>query len=409
MIKIKKKPWIIESLLDVDYYKLTMAQLAFLFFNWVSVVFGFKNRTKKVFISDFIKEKDLRAELDHVKTIGGINDEEDGYLMTLKIFRMTFIEFMRGLILPDYHLEKTENGYEITFTGFWPQVTLWETICLSVVNELYYRAVLKKMSRVERKEVYAEGRRRLAEKIRILKENPDIRFIEFGTRRRFSRVWHKYVLSTLIREVPDQLLGTSNVALAMKYGIKPIGTFAHEMYMVFSGISHDDIRGSHNKVLLYWWNLYGKALSIALTDTYGSDFFFQDMTLEQAKDWIGLRQDSGDPFEFGEKAIKFYESKGIDPREKLIVFSDGLDIEKIVQLQNYFRGRIKVAFGWGTNLTNDLGLKALSLVVKVIKAAGHWTVKLSDNLAKAMGPEEKVEQFKKIFGSTITLNEECVY
>lgn len=409
MKKIKQKKWIINSLLDVDYYKLTMAQLAFIFFRWIPVVFGFKNRTKKIFLPDFIKEKDLRAELNHVRTIKGMTDEEINYLKFLKIFCPSFINFMRELVLPEYTLTRTEKGYEITFEGFWSEVTLWETICLSIVNGLYYRALLRRMSSAEQKAVYIEGKRRLEEKIRILKDNPDMRFIEFGTRRRFSREWQEYVFATLLREVPDQIIGSSNVALSMKYGREPKGTFAHETFMVFSGIFRNILRESHNRVLEYWWVLYGEGLSIALTDTYGSDFFFQDMTAKQARRWKGLRQDSGDPFEFGEKAIKFYESHGIDPREKMIVFSDGLDIELIVKLNNYFRGRIKVSFGWGTNLTNDLGLGSLSLVVKVIKAAGHWTVKLSDNLAKAMGPFDQVELFKKVFGHTVTLDEVCTY
>ena len=408
-MKVKKKGWIINSLIDVDAYKLTMGQLAFLFFRHVLVVFGFKNRTKKVFLPDTIKEKDLRAELDHVRDIKGITDEEADYLRGRKIYRESFVGFLRTLVLPEYKLEVTEGGYEITFEGAWPEVTLWETLCLSIMNELYYKALLDKMPRAQRRAVYAEGRRRLAEKIRILKENPDIRFIEFGTRRRFSRLWQEYVFATLLREVPEQIMGSSNVALSMKYGTEPVGTFAHEMYMVFSGIFRDKLRESHNMVIQYWWDLYGELLSIALTDTYGTDFFFRDLTKEQAEKLKGLRQDSGDPFEFGEKTIKFYEEHGIDPRGKTIVFSDGLDIDLIVRLNNYFRGRIKVSFGWGTNLTNDLGLDALSLVVKVIKAAGHWTVKLSDNLAKAMGPKAEIALFKEVFGHNVTFKEACVY
>lgn len=409
MKKIKDKKWIIDSLLDVDYYKLTMAQLAFIFFRYVPIIFGFKNRTASVPIAKIIKKKDLLDELDHVRTIRGITKNEAAYLESLKIFTRQFIIFLENLILPAFVFGETEDGYVIRFEGNWAEVTLWETICLSIINELYYKALLKKMNKAEKKSVYIEGKRRLAEKIRILKENPDITFVDFGTRRRFSRQWHKYVLATLLKEVPNQILGTSNVALAIKYEARPVGTFAHEMYMVFSGIFHTDIKESHNRVLQYWWKQYGYDLSIALTDTYGSDFFFRDMTVEQASDWKGLRQDSGDPFEFGEKAIAFYKTQGIDPREKLIIFSDGLDLDLITRLNNYFRGRIKVSFGWGTNLTNDLGLKALSLVVKVVEANGYGTVKLSDNLAKAMGNPEEVELFKKVFGHAVTFNEACTY
>ena len=191
-----------------------------------------------------------------------------------------------------------------------------------------------------------------------------------------------------------------------------MGTNAHEEDMAMSGIMHgsdDEIRNSHQKVLQEWWEEYGWALSIALTDTYGTDFFFRDMTYEQARDWKGLRQDSGDPFKFGDKAIAFYQQHGIDPREKLLVFSDGLDVDTIIRLADYFAGRIKVTFGWGTNLTNDLGFPAISIIIKLLESNGYGTVKLSDNLAKAMGKPEDIERFKRIFGYTGTTYEKVRY
>jgi nicotinate phosphoribosyltransferase len=182
--------------------------------------------------------------------------------------------------------------------------------------------------------------------------------------------------------------------------------------MVMAGMmadNDDTVCASHNRVLQEWWEEYGWGLSIALTDTYGSDFFFRDMTTEQARAWKGLRQDSGDPMAFGETAIAFYERHGIDPRDKLIVFSDGLDLGTIVKLANHFAGRIQVSFGWGTNLTNDVGFEPLSLVIKVTEANGHRTVKLSDNLAKATGDAYDIERFKRIFGHTVTTFEACRY
>lgn len=401
--------WIIDSLLDVDFYKLTMAQLAFLEFPDVPVKFEFKNRTAKICLSDFINEEELRGELDHVRRIKGISEREENYLRSLGFFQESFIGFLKNLSLPEYSLERNEQGYAVSFEGRWPEVTFWETICLSIVSELYYRSLMVNMIQMDRKGIYAEGRRRLDEKIRVLKANPDIRFIEFGTRRRFSWAWQQFVIDKLEQEVPSQLLGTSNVAFAMKRGMRPIGTFAHEMFMVFSGIFRNDLLGSHNKVLEYWRALYGDNLSIALTDTYGTDFFFRDMTRRQAEEWKGLRQDSGDPFEFGEKSIRFYESLEIDPRSKLIVFSDGLDVEKIVRLQNRFQDRIGLSFGWGTNLTNDLGFGSLSLVAKAVRSNGYGTVKFSDNLAKATGRAEDIQLFKEVFGYSSVFREECVY
>ena len=399
---------IITSLLDIDYYKLTMAQLAFTFFRQIPVTFGFKNRTKTVSLPKFIKEKDLRKQLEMARAINGVTEEEAEYLLNIG-FSGKFVLFLTTLRLPDYKLTTTESGYEITFSGFWPEVTFWETICLDIVNELYYRTLLKNMSRAQRMAVYAEGRQRLEKKIRTLEENPEIRFLEFATRRRFNRQQQEYVLTRLIRRVPNQIIGTSNVKLAMKYGIKAVGTFAHEMYMIFSGIFREDLRDSHNKVLQYWWEFYGWPLSTALTDTYGSDFFFRDMTPEQARNWRGLRQDSGDPVEFGEKAIAFYERIGIDSRTKTIVFSDGLDVEKIVMLHNHFKGRTMALFGWGTDLSNDMGIAPLSLVVKATEANGHSLVKLSDNVAKAMGRPEDIKLFKQVFGYDTNFSEECRY
>lgn len=408
-MKKTEKNRIINSLLDIDYYKLSMAQLAFLRFREAQSVFAFKNRTKSVRIADCVDEKELRAEMDHVRKIKGITDEEADYLKSLKIFGQDFIDFLKNLTLPEYSVENDAGDFIIQFKGKWPEATLWETICLSILSELYNRSLLSGMTEKEKEAVFKEGDRRLGEKIKILKRHPEAIIIEFGTRRRFSRDWQDRVLGRLVEEIPGQLFGTSNVLLAMKYGLPPVGTFAHEMDMMYSGIFHEDIKGSHNKVLRHWWDRYGFDLSIALTDTYGSDFFFKDMTKEQAKKWKGLRHDSGDPIEFGEKAIKFYEEHGIDPKEKLLVFSDGLDIDKIIAITEHFKGRIKFVFGWGTNLTNDLGLKPLSLVVKVVEANGHGTVKLSDNLAKAIGKPEDIEKFKEIFGHEVTLNETCVY
>jgi len=174
-------------------------------------------------------------------------------------------------------------------------------------------------------------------------------------------------------------------------------------------ISDEEIYASHNEVLQKWQLMYGLKLLIALTDTFGSEVFFRDMTPAQALDWKGLRQDSGDPFQFGRQAIQFYQRMGIDPLTKLIIFSDGLDLDKITALYECFHEHIMVSFGWGTNLTNDLGFSSLSIVMKMAKAFGHDTVKLSDNLAKATGPQAEIERAKRIFGYTGTLSEECRY
>ncbi len=405
---------IINSLLDLDFYKLTMLQVAWKYYRDVKVKYAFKNRTKTVALADFIEEKDLRVELEHVRSLR-FRDDEIEYLRTgvytKDIFNEDFLDALKDLRLCDFKLECDGGIYKIEVDGTWPEAILWETMILGVVNELYYRS-LERNSWNDLTEIFREGDKRLSKKIWLLKQHPGIKFSDFGTRRRFSGPWQRHVVETLAKELPSQFIGTSNVLLAKELGLRPIGTFAHEMYMIFSGIfsgSEEEIKASHNKVLQIWWSEYGEKLSMALTDTYGTQFFFEDFTDEQALLWMGLRQDSGDPFEFGERAIAFYQSKGIDPKMKVIVFSDGLDVETIVALYERFNGRIQVMFGWGTNLCNDLGFVALSLVVKAIEANGFGLVKLSDNTAKAMGDPGRVELFKKIFGHDKKFYEECKY
>jgi nicotinate phosphoribosyltransferase len=407
---------IIQSLLDTDFYKFTMGHWVFKRYPHVPVRYAFKNRTARVRLGDYIDEGELRRELDHVRTLR-VNPSELHYLRGTneyggQIFSEDYLAFLKELCLPPYELERVDGTYKVEFSGMWCEAIYWETLALSIINELYYRTLMQRLSAFERDVVMATGTLRLAEKIKTLRTRPDITFSDFGTRRRFSRGWQEYVVRVLGQEIPGQLLGTSNTAMAMQYGLLPTGTMAHELYMVMAGTmaqNDDTIRTSHNRVLQEWWEAYGWDLSIALTDTYGTDFFFRDMTTEQARAWKGLRQDSGDPIAFGEQAIAFYKRQGIDPRDKLVVFSDGLDLGTIVKLADHFAGRLRVSFGWGTNLTNDLGFEALSLVVKVVEAHGHHTVKLSDNLAKATGDAHDIERFKHVFGHTVTTFEDCRY
>jgi len=412
MLSLESTEWIIESLLDTDFYKFTMGNLVWKRYPDVPVRYALTLRTKGVNLAAVIDEQELRKELDHVRTLR-FNKTELHYLRGTneygdRMFGEGYLEFLAALQLPEYFLKRVESGFILEFPGKWSEAIYWETFALSIVNELYYRTFLRKMSKFERQVVAAEGIRRLAEKIRILKEHPEVTFCDFGTRRRFSRACQDYAVGVLAKELsPLQFLGTSNTLLAMNYAITPMGTSAHEMFMAMSGITHgsdEEIRASHNQVLRDWWDEYGQGLSIALTDTYGTDFFFRDMTPEQARDWKGLRQDSGDPIMFGERAIQFYLRCGVDPREKLLVFSDGLDVLQMIKIAGRFMDQIRVTFGWGTNLTNDLGFAALSLVVKLIEANGWGTVKLSDNIAKAVGDPRDVEMFVRIFEYRSTFN-----
>src|SRR5262245_34738735 len=304
---------IVQSLLDTDFYKFTMGHWVFKRYPNIPVRYAFKNRTAHVRLADYIDEAELRRELDHVQTLR-VNPSELHYLRGTneygdRLFSEDYLQFLRELRVPPYELARVDGTYAIEFPGVWCEAIYWETLALSVINELYYRALMARLSAFERDVVMATGTLRLAEKIKILRARPDITFSDFGTRRRFSRTWQEYVIRTLAQEMPGQMLGTSNTAMAMQYGLLPIGTMAHELFMVMAGLmaeSDATIRMSHNRVLQEWWEEYGLGLSIALTDTFGSDFFFRDMTAVQARAWKGVRQDSGDAMACGETAIGLY-------------------------------------------------------------------------------------------------------
>ena len=394
---------IIRSLCDIDYYKLTMAQVAFESFPKVPVTFAFANRTKSVSLPTIISQNDLQTELEWIRSLRFTAEEldflrESEYIPAGR-FSTEFIAFLAALRLAEVEVDAGSPTLRIEVSDSWPKATLWETLILSVVSELYGQALLRQHN-ITVEETRAEGARHLAKKIEVIKRNPRVRFSDFGTRRRFSRDWHRQVVETLAHRLPGQFLGTSNVLLAKEIGLPPIGTFGHEMDMIFSGIFHgsdDEIRASHNKVLETWWEQYGSAMSIALTDTYGTEFFLRNFRVEQARAWKGVRHDSGDPFEFGEIMIAFYERLGIDPKTKQLVFSDGLEVATMLGLADRFDGRIQVLFGWGTNLTNDVGFGPLSLVVKAVRSCGYGTVKLSDNLDKATGSAADIQRFMRIF------------
>ena len=408
--------WIIESLLDIDFYKFTMGQVIFNKHAQVIVKFRFTCRTKGAELTKVIPIEELRAQLDHVQTLS-INNSELHYLRGTneyqeRMFSEDYLQFLKSLRLSGYSLSYEGDDIILEFYGKWAAVTYWETAALSIINELYYRFKMAKMSSFEKDAVLATGVIHLMEKVKELRKYSELTFTEFGTRRRFSRDWQKFVTGVMADELPGQMKGTSNTKLAMDLGLMPTGTAAHEMDMGYSGIYHesdDDIRDSHQKFLQDWRTQYGWGLSISLTDTYGTDFFFRDFRKEDAVYDKGFRHDSGDPIIFGEKVIKFYLDLGIDPRDKMIIFSDGLDVPTMIKILLHFQGRIRVTFGWGTDLTNDLGLKPLSLVIKLVESNGHGTVKLSDNLAKAIGKPEDIEMFKRIFGHTTKFTEECKY
>lgn len=411
---------IIESLLDVDFYKDTMGQAIFHRHAAVPVKFAFHNRHTHVRLAECIDLAELREQLEHVRSLRFTRQELHFLMGTFEysqpMFKFDYIEFLQTLRLPEFHLDARDGQLVLEFLGEWASVTRWETLALQIVSELYGKYQ-------SRDGMWTEGDQRLDAKIETFKANPEVMFSDFGTRRRFSRAWQEHVVGRLAEAFPTesvfvdnkQFRGTSNTLLAMKYGLTPMGTNAHELPMVYNAIFRDEDEKagwlvSSRRVLEDWEAEYGMGLSVFLPDTYGSDYFFSKVVPpEMLRIWKGSRQDSGSPREYGDKVIAMYETAGIDPRSKLIVFADGLDASLAVELAHYFRGRIQTTFGIGTNLTNDLGAAALSIVVKPTEANGLPVAKLSDNLAKATGDAAEVERVKRLVGYTVGFEQACRY
>ena len=384
----------------LDYYKATMGQLEFEKHPDAEVTFALKNRSPDRPLSEYLTPDVITERLAELER--GWQPEELAYLAGLQNqdgdaqFSEEYLDFLADNDLPPVEIGYDETGdISVSVTGKWPLVTFWETVVMSEINELYFREKLAREG-TDLATLYQEGNDRLDEKIARLKDRPDIKFSDFGTRRRFSYAWQKHVIERVAHELPENFVGTSNIYLAHELGLKPIGTFAHELPMVYCALEDEagnDPLDGHNRVLQDWQQLYRGDLSTALTDTFTSEFFFADMTAAQAEQWKSLRHDSGDPFEFGDRVIAFYENLSIDPQEKSIVFSDGLDIDQIIALADYFKGKINVTFGWGTTLTNDLGVKPNNIVMKAVAVNGISTVKLSDNEGKHTGDPEKIEVY----------------
>lgn len=385
----------------LDYYKLTMGNVILERHPEAEVTFTLKNRNHTQPLSEYVSPEELQARLDTIRATG-FSDEEIAYLAALESqdgaarFDQAYLDHIAQVELPPVNISLDDTGdLAVDTTGLWVDVSLWETVVMSEVNEMYYQNLMQSHG-LSLDDLYEEGDRRLDAKITTLQEFPDITFADFGTRRRFSLGWHEHVIARLHQSMPEQFVGTSNPWFAHKYNLAPIGTFAHEMPMVYAALEDADSErplDGHARMLDDWQTHYGSDLSVALTDTFGSDFFFSDFDGEQAASWNGLRHDSGDPFEFAEKAIAFYQRHDIDPTTKLIVFSDGLDTNMIIRLHLYCKDRIKTTFGWGTNLMNDLGVPANNFVMKATNVGGTPTVKLSDDIGKHTGPREFVDRY----------------
>ena len=419
MVDIARRVWnhkwkidpIVRSLLDTDFYKLLMCQSIFRNKPDTSVTFSLINRSKNIKLAELIDEGELREQLDHIRSLSLSRGEStwlrgNTFYGKRQMFRSDFMEWFEKLKLPPYHLEKKADQYELTFEGSWPEVMLWEVPALSVLMELRGRAVLNKMAKFELEVLYARAMTKLWEKIENLRNIKDLKIADFGTRRRHSFLWQDWAVQAMLEGLENKFIGTSNCLIAMRRDIEAIGTNAHELPMIYSALAENDeeLANAPYQVLADWHEEHDGNLRIILPDTYGTEAFLKRAP-DWLKQWTGIRIDSGDPVEGAEAAIAWWQNKGENPEDKLVIFSDGLDTPTISDLHEKFNGRVKVSFGWGTNLTNDFrglvsdgSLDAFSIVCKPIKANERSTVKLSDNLNKAMGPSEEINRYKRVFG-----------
>ena len=401
---------IVRSLLDTDFYKLLMAQTVEKRHKDVTVTFSLINRSKHIPLAELIDEGELREQLDHIRTLSLSRGEitwlrGNTFYGIQRMFSPAFIDWFESFRMPAYHLERIGDQYELTFEGPWPDVMMWEVPALAVLMELRSRAVLRHMGKLDLQVLYARAMTRVWDKIQALKEIPDLRIADFGTRRRHSFLWQDWCVQSMLDGLGERFLGTSNCLIAQRREVEAIGTNAHELPMVYAALAEGDdaLAASPYKVLENWHQDYDGNLRVMLPDTFGTKTFLERAP-EWLSEWTGIRIDSGDPVIGAETAIKWWKSIGQDPREKLIIFSDGLDVDEIRSIHETFRGRVKIGFGWGTLLTNDFRglteqdeLAPFSLVCKAIAANGRPTVKLSDNAAKAMGPQDQIDRYKKVF------------
>ena len=381
---------IITSLLDNDLYKFTMLQAMLHQFPQTHGVYRFRCRNNEDTLYPLADIKDdLEQQLDSLCELRFLEDELE-YLRGLRFMRSDFVDYLELFKLKRRFITVStdEKGrLFIDIEGPMIQAMFFEVFVLAIVNELYFSAL-------SNTNVIEEGQRRLDEKVELLHQyavkqekydnnTPPLIVADFGTRRRFSKVWQAHVVETLHNAEPKIVSGTSNVYLAKKLGMTPIGTMAHEFMQAFQALDVR-LRDSQKAALEAWVHEYRGDLGIALTDVVGMDAFLRDFDLYFAKLFDGLRHDSGDPYVWGDKAIAHYKKLKIDPRTKILTFSDGLDLNKAWNLHQYFRGQIRTSFGIGTNLTNDMGITPINIVLKLVECNGQPVAKLSDSPGKTM-------------------------
>lgn len=404
---------VVRSLLDTDFYKLLMLQLIWQRHADVQATFALINRTTSVRLGAVIDERELREQLDHARSLRFSKREliwlaGNSFYGKQRMFAPDFLAWLADFRLPDYELRTIDGQFELHFDGPWTHTTMWEIPALAIVNELRSRAALKGRGRFELNILYARAKAKLWDKVERLRAIPDLVLSDFGTRRRHGFLWQRWCVEAVKEGLGSRFIGTSNVLLAMDNDLEAIGTNAHELPMVLAALAGDDagVAAAPYRVLEEWRAHYDGNLLIALPDAFGTAAFLRHAP-DWLADWTGFRPDSMPPIEGGEQIMAWWQAHGVDPRQRLLIFSDGMDVDSIEATARHFRGRVRTSFGWGTNLTNDFrgcdpegghALEPISLVAKVIAANGRPAVKLSDNPAKATGNPAEIARYRRIFG-----------
>ncbi|CAM5326087.1 nicotinate phosphoribosyltransferase [Eoetvoesiella caeni] len=371
---------IITSLLDTDLYKFSMMQVVLHHFPAAQVEYRYKCRTPNINVSAYLDE--IRREIHSLCQLK-FTEEELDYLRSMRFIKSDFVDFLGLFHLPEKCITVSEGALpgeiNISVVGPWLHTILFEIPVLAIVNEVYFRNECKDPG-------WEEGRLRLQNKMQLVVDDPalaDFRVAEYGTRRRFSKQWHEEVVTTMKAQMGVHFAGTSNVKLAMKHNVTPLGTMGHEYLQACQALG-PRLRDSQVFALEKWAKEYRGDLGIALSDVYGMDAFLRDFDMYFCKLFDGARHDSGDPFIWGERLLAHYAANRADPRTKTLVFSDGLTIPRAIELAKHFAGRCKVSFGIGTNLTNDLGHEPLQIVMKMVRCNGQPVAKVSDAPEKTM-------------------------
>ncbi|OWT53550.1 nicotinate phosphoribosyltransferase [Candidimonas nitroreducens] len=371
---------IITSLLDTDLYKFSMMQVVLHHFPAAQVEYRYKCRNPGINVGIYIDE--IRAEIKALCKLR-FTDAELAYLRGLRFIKSDFVDFLGLFHMPEKCITVTHSSVpgeiDITVKGPWLHTILFEIPVLAIVNEVYFRNECREPD-------WQEGRKRLQSKMHLVTDDPAMtafRVAEYGTRRRFSKKWHEEVVTTMKAQMGPNFAGTSNVLLAMRHGVTPLGTMGHEYLQACQALG-PRLRDSQVFALEVWAKEYRGDLGIALSDVYGMDAFLRDFDMYFCKLFDGARHDSGDPFVWGERLLAHYQANRADPRTKTLVFSDSLTIPRAIELAQRFAGRCKVSFGIGTNLTNDLGHEPLQIVMKMVRCNDQPVAKVSDAPEKTM-------------------------